>query len=100
MSQLINEYIVDGNAFSDEKGFYDEIERKLTNGLDWKIGRNLNAFNDVLRGGFGEFECEEKIILHWRNIKRSEKLLNKSFYNSVIEIIQEHENVTFKFLNK
>ena len=34
-------------------GFYDEVERVFTFGLDQKIGRNLNAFNDILRSGFG-----------------------------------------------
>ena len=37
-------------------GFYDEVEQVFTCGLDWKIGRNLDAFNDILRGGFGRHE--------------------------------------------
>ncbi len=35
------------------EGFYDEIDRVLTKDLDWKTGHNLNALNDLLRGGFG-----------------------------------------------
>lgn len=54
---------IDGNNFSTLKGFYDEVERKLTKNLDWNIGRNLDAFNDVLRGGFGVYEYEEPFKL-------------------------------------
>jgi hypothetical protein len=36
--------------------FYDEVENKLTNGLNWRIGRNLDEFDDVLKGGFGIHE--------------------------------------------
>ena len=89
------EFIIDGNRFSDEKGFYNEIERKLTNGLNWKIGRNLNAFNDVLRGGFGTFDCGEKIILNWKNIERSKELLDETFFDKIIQIIKESKNVDF-----
>ena len=46
-------FTIDGRRFSNMAGFYDEVERVFTFGLDRKIGRNLNAFNDILRGGFG-----------------------------------------------
>ena len=46
-------FTIDGRRFSNMAGFYDEVERVFTCGLDWKIGRNLDAFNDILRGGFG-----------------------------------------------
>ena len=45
-------FTIDGRRFSNMAGFYDEVERVFTFGLDWKIGRNLDAFNDILRGGF------------------------------------------------
>ena len=49
-------FTIDGRRFSNMAGFYDEVERVLTFGLDRKIGRNLNAFNDILRGGFWRHE--------------------------------------------
>jgi RNAse (barnase) inhibitor barstar len=50
------EIIIEGKNFSDLGSFYDEIDRVLTNDLDWKTGHNLDAFNDLLRGGFGVYE--------------------------------------------
>ena len=38
---------IDGRRFSSMAGFYDEVERVFTFGLDWKIGRNLNAFEQA-----------------------------------------------------
>jgi len=45
------EYQLDGKRFSTLDGFYDEIERVLIPGSKW--GRNLDAFDDILQGGFG-----------------------------------------------
>jgi len=44
-------YILDGTKFSTLEEFYDEVERVLIHGARW--GRNLDAFNDILYGGFG-----------------------------------------------
>ena len=55
--------IIDGTNFSNRKRFYQEIEDEFTSGLNWKIGRNLNVFNDVLGGGFGTYDCGESIIM-------------------------------------
>ena len=70
MSDL-KEIIIDGSKFSDVAGFYDEIERQLTHELDWRIGRNLNALNDVLRGGFGVHQYGEPIALTWLHSNKS-----------------------------
>lgn len=61
---------IDGANFSNLLEFYDEIERTMTKDLNWRIGRNLDAFNDVLRGGFGVFE-DESINLIWKNAEKS-----------------------------
>ena len=66
-----HEIIIDGSRFDDIMEFYDEIERVLTKGLTWKIGRNLDAFNDVLRGGFGIHEHGESLAIKWINYKKS-----------------------------
>ena len=53
------------------KGFYQEIESKLTFGLNWKTGRNLNAFNNLLYGGFGVHDVDEKYIVNWHSGEKS-----------------------------
>ena len=39
------------------------------------MGRNLDAFNDVLRGGFGVHDYEEPIRLIWENSDNSRQKL-------------------------
>ncbi len=93
--------VIDGDNFSTEEGFYNEIDRVLTSELDWKTGHNLNAFNDLLRGGFCVHEYEEPIELIWKNSRKSKEELNdkrddKSFYEIVVEIIKDHSHIAFK----
>jgi RNAse (barnase) inhibitor barstar len=62
---------IDGNRFETLEGFYDEFSRQLIPGCPW--GRNLGAFNDILRGGFGT--PEEGFVLVWANHQRSRESL-------------------------
>jgi RNAse (barnase) inhibitor barstar len=54
-------YELDGQNFSTLEEFFEEIGRLLVPDAEW--GRNLDAFNDVLRGGFGT--PEEGFELVW-----------------------------------
>ncbi|WP_282628388.1 barstar family protein [Empedobacter sedimenti] len=84
--------VINGNNFSDLTGFYNEIERVLTKDLDWKIGRNLDAFEDILLGGYGVFETGEPIQLIWENSTKSKADLGfeatKKFYEEKISAIE------------
>src|SRR5271168_2309890 len=58
---------IDGDLFDTREGFYDEVSRALIPGVFW--GRNFDAFNDILRGGFGT--PEGGFILVWKNHEMS-----------------------------
>jgi RNAse (barnase) inhibitor barstar len=62
---------IDGARFDSLEGFYDEVSRQLIPGADW--GRNLDAFNDILRGGFGT--PAGGFVLRWKNSERSRRML-------------------------
>jgi len=64
-------YVIDGARFSTLEEFYDEISRVLIPGAVW--GRNLDAFNDILRGGFGT--PEGGFVLRWQNSQISRQRL-------------------------
>src|SRR2546428_8436805 len=56
-------YEIDGAECSSLEGFFEEVSRKLIPGAEW--GHNLDAFNDILRGGFGT--PEGGFVLRWKN---------------------------------
>ena len=58
---MTKEYVLDGSKVTSLEAFYDQISDTLIPGAYW--GRNLDAFNDILRGGFGT--PEGGFILRW-----------------------------------
>lgn len=122
-------FVLDGNLFSDIRGFYAEINRLFMHNADWKIGESLDALNDILYGGFGSFNVAQPIVIVWKNANKSKadlgvemtrewlqnKITSKKNYNTallksqlkkleegngqtyfeiILEIFQEHKNIT------
>ncbi len=73
MSNISNKkIIINGNLFSDLDGFYDEISEKLMSDQGWKVG-TLDGLDDILYGGFGVFENNEKLEIAWQSSRKSQK---------------------------
>jgi RNAse (barnase) inhibitor barstar len=64
-------YEIDGRDFATVEEFYDVVSRVLIPGAYW--GHNLDAFNDILRGGFGT--PEGGFILRWKHAAVSRERL-------------------------
>ncbi len=64
-------YEIDGRDFHDLDGFYAAIDKALP--LDSEWSRNLDAFNDILRGGFGT--PETGFVIRWKNSEVSRQAL-------------------------
>jgi RNAse (barnase) inhibitor barstar len=64
-------YTIDGAHFTTLEGFYGEVSRILIPGAAW--GHNLDAFNDILSGGFGT--PDDGFILRWMNTELSRRHL-------------------------
>lgn len=75
------------------------MNRVMTKNSDWKTGHNSDAFNDLLRGGFGVHEYEEPIKLIWTNFSKSENALGKDIILHISEIIAEHDHIEFERKN-
>ena len=63
-------YEIDGERFSTLEEFYFEIDRAMHLSA-W--GHNLDAFNDILRSGFGT--PEEGFSIRWKNHNTSKRRL-------------------------
>ncbi|NBH08595.1 barstar family protein [Amycolatopsis sp. SID8362] len=62
--------IIDGSCFADFDGFTREFSRLL---LDYTWRGNLDAFDDILGGGFGT--PDHGWVLRWLNSERSRSAL-------------------------
>lgn len=69
---MTKEYVLDGSMITSLEAFFDQVSERLIPGANW--GRNLDAFNDILRGGFGT--PEEGFVLRWTNSEISRKNLS------------------------
>jgi RNAse (barnase) inhibitor barstar len=90
--------IINGGNFADIDGFYNEIDNVFTSELDWRTGHNLNAFNDILQGGFGIYEYQDSIQIVWTNSVKSKKDLsdlidNKTLYQIITDIIKDQNHI-------
>jgi RNAse (barnase) inhibitor barstar len=68
---MMTVYDIDGGNFSTLEGFYDEVTRVFGVPSNW--GRNLDAFDDLLRGGFGT--PNEGFTVKWNNSQLSRQRL-------------------------
>jgi RNAse (barnase) inhibitor barstar len=62
---------IDGLEFSTLEGFFDHLSLRIIPEATW--GRNLDAFNDILRGGFGTPDAG--FVLCWTNHEISKRRL-------------------------
>lgn len=87
---------INGNNFSDLESFYDEVDQVLTKDLDWQTGHNLNAFNDLLHGGFGVYEYAEPVKIIWTHFSESKDKLGSDLITTILEIIANHDHIEFE----
>jgi len=73
--------VIDGAAFSDFDGFAREFSKLLCH-YTWR--GNLDAFNDILRGGFGTPEASW--VLRWLNAESSRTALG---YGATIKWLED-----------
>lgn len=71
MTSAIPVLVIDGEKFSTLEEFYAEVTRVLVPGAGW--GHNLDAFNDILRGGFGT--PDGGFVLQWTHHATSRERL-------------------------
>ncbi len=88
----MKEFVLDGKNMTSVENFYQEVERVLCPSLR-KMGRNLHAFRDVLRGGFTAFDEGETIHLWIIHKKHMKKHLQEGFVISIFRALEEAENV-------
>jgi RNAse (barnase) inhibitor barstar len=80
------QFTIDGIEFSTLDEFAKLFSSRILRIHEWH--GNLDAFNDILRGGFGT--PEEGFVLIWKNHKASRRRLGDKLFNTLVEIIRAH----------
>jgi hypothetical protein len=73
--------VMDGAAFSDFAGF-TQVFSRLLDGYQWS--GNLDAFNDILGGGFGT--PDGRWTLRWLNSDVSRSSLGPTLFGDIVEV--------------
>ncbi|MHA1213399.1 MAG: barstar family protein [Candidatus Heimdallarchaeota archaeon] len=89
-------FTLNGRNINSITEFHDEVRNVLCPAFK-RYGRSWNAFNDVLRGGFGSFELGEKITIIFKNKKYVKKRLGEGFLKKVAKFAEIHDNVEIIF---
>ena len=76
---------LDGAAMPDLAAFYEQIDQRVLDSGSW--GRNLDAFNDILRGGFGI--PDDGLTIVWRDATSARRSLGTDFA-TLVEILHDH----------
>lgn len=76
---------IHGDRFSDKAGFYAEMASLLTE--DGAMGRNLDALNDALRGGFGGVAYGQPVALCWMDFDKSRSDLGDALILSILTVM-------------
>jgi len=80
---------LDGNDFNNLTDFFSNIGNLLVENNDW--GRNWDALNDILDGGFLKTEYKEEFELIWFNSDKSKtKLID---FKDIVKLIKEHKHI-------
>ncbi len=77
--------IINGLHFENLEGFAREFSKHL---VDYEWRGHLDAFNDILRGGFGT--PEGGFVVRWTNSDRSRSVLGPSLFSTITDIIKDH----------
>lgn len=85
---------IDGRDIHTLNDFFDQIEQKLTSKIDFKIGRNMNAFSDLLWGGFGIHEYAEPLHIVWIYSTQSRKALGTNISIQSYQLLKTTKVIT------
>ena len=92
--------LVISSGVTSKDDFYDRIAQILKL-ADW-FGRNLDAFNDALRGGCGEVDPAGKIFV-WEGSAAAKCHLGDDTWNDIMSIFKDddesgHESFTVELV--
>ena len=79
---MTQQFIINGKNIDSITSFYAEINNVFMQNEKWQIAESLDAFNDLLYGGFGAIDNNQFTQIIWKDIELSKTALG---YNATKE---------------
>ena len=80
---------LEGSTITDIPAFYKQLNEQLMQDENWRLGESLDAFDDVLYGGYSKWKDYDQLEIVWKDIAVSERSLGvattKAYYQSKLE---------------
>ena len=95
------EFVIDGNRIKDKSSLYEEINRQFMHEESWQLAESLDAFDDLLYGGFGAIKEKEEIKIVWLNFDSNKEAFGLDFTrNFYKEKLEQPENFDSKLVRR
>ncbi|MCT1531304.1 barstar family protein [Sphingobacterium daejeonense] len=95
------EFVIDGNRIKDKSSLYEEINRQFMQEESWQLAESLDAFDDLLYGGFGAIKEKEEIKIVWLNFDSNKEAFGLDFTRNFYKEKLEHpENFDSKLVQR
>ena len=72
---MAKQFTINGKDIHDIPSFYKEVNRVFMQEENWQLGESLDAFNDLLYGGFGAIDRDGITEITWLDFEESKKAL-------------------------
>lgn len=72
---MVKRMEIQGNLINDIASFYEEINRVFMIGESWTMDQSLDAFDDLLYGGYSSLQGAPSIELVWHHMDHSRNAL-------------------------
>ena len=96
-----NVFEINGCEVIDIPTFYKEINRVFMSNENWKIAESLDAFDDLLYGGFGAIKNNETVKIVWKNFEQNRKILGKELTKQFyLKKLEQPEVFNTEFVKK
>ncbi len=81
--------IIEGDQIHDIPSLYKEINRVFMKEESWELGNSLDAFDDLLYGGYGVLKDVQQVSIVWKNMEQSRAALGyevtKAYYEEKLK---------------
>jgi RNAse (barnase) inhibitor barstar len=87
------EFILNGSKISNKHSFFKEISETIFPDFEWKNGYSFDVLADILEGGYGLIDYQEKYAIRWQNFNNSARKMDKQLLDEVLKILNDEENI-------